>query len=190
MSFSIGTGGGAGMGPRGALHRFGERSEGRAFDRRIIRRLLVYVRPHWQRLALALLLVLVVSGLTLITPYLFKVAIDQRILRRIAFTWVPYDDQAEVACLNARWSYLEQPGGIVRTESRLRVGMKQQVELRRLRDFRGLGIMLEIVLSAGVHVGVAPRRHVVPLAGQEQAQLHHRHGARIDRANLRLKGGG
>jgi ABC-type multidrug transport system fused ATPase/permease subunit len=69
------------MGPRGALQRFGERSEGRAFDRRIIRRLLEYVRPHWQRLALALLLVLIVSGLTLITPYLFKVAIDQYITR-------------------------------------------------------------------------------------------------------------
>jgi ATP-binding cassette, subfamily B, multidrug efflux pump len=80
MSFSIGTGG-AGMGPRGALNRFGERSEGRAFDRRIVGRLLVYVRPYWPRLVLALVLVLVVSALTLATPYLFKVAIDQYIVR-------------------------------------------------------------------------------------------------------------
>jgi ABC-type multidrug transport system fused ATPase/permease subunit len=80
MSFSIGTGG-AGMGPRGALNRFGERSEGRAFDRRIVGRLLVYVRPYWPRLALALVLVLIVSALTLATPYLFKVAIDQYIVR-------------------------------------------------------------------------------------------------------------
>jgi ABC-type multidrug transport system fused ATPase/permease subunit len=80
MSFSIGAGG-AGMGPRGALHRFGDRAEGRAFDRRIARRLLVYVRPYWPRLALALVLVLVVSGLTLVTPYLFKVAIDQHIVQ-------------------------------------------------------------------------------------------------------------
>jgi ABC-type multidrug transport system fused ATPase/permease subunit len=80
MSFSIG-GGGAGMGPRGALHSFGDQAEGRAFDRRIIARLLAFVRPHRARLAAALALMLIASALTLTTPYLVKVAIDQHIMR-------------------------------------------------------------------------------------------------------------
>ncbi|MFO7169673.1 MAG: ABC transporter ATP-binding protein [Chloroflexota bacterium] len=80
MSFSIGTSG-ADMGPRGALHRFGDQSEGRAFDRQIITRLLAFLRPHWPRMLAALVLMLIASGLTLATPYLVKVAIDQHIVR-------------------------------------------------------------------------------------------------------------
>ncbi len=77
MSFSIG--GGAGMGPRGALENFGDTEEGRAFDRRIAVRLLGFVHPYWQRMALAFLLIIAASALTLWTPYLIKVAIDQAI---------------------------------------------------------------------------------------------------------------
>ncbi|HSR34073.1 MAG TPA: ABC transporter transmembrane domain-containing protein, partial [Anaerolineae bacterium] len=75
MSFSFGSSG-LSMGPRGAIERFGEGQEGRAFDWRIIVRLLAYVRPHWQRMAVAFLLMLAATGLTLVTPYLIKVAID------------------------------------------------------------------------------------------------------------------
>jgi ABC-type multidrug transport system fused ATPase/permease subunit len=78
MSFSIG-GGGARMGPRGAIRSFGEGEEGRAFDRRVIIELLVYLRPHSRRMAVALVLMLVASALTLAAPYLIKVAIDQPI---------------------------------------------------------------------------------------------------------------
>ncbi len=79
MSFSIG-GGGLRMGPRGAIERFGEASEeGRVFDRRIVLRLLVFLQPHWKRMAAAFLLMLVASALTLAAPYLVKVAIDQPI---------------------------------------------------------------------------------------------------------------
>ncbi|HWQ11556.1 MAG TPA: ABC transporter ATP-binding protein [Roseiflexaceae bacterium] len=80
MSFSIG-GGGAGMGPRGALHSFGEHAGGRAFDARTVTRLLAFVRPHWARMLAALALMLAASALTLATPYLVKVAIDQHIMR-------------------------------------------------------------------------------------------------------------
>ena len=45
MSFSIGSSG-AGMGPRGALRRFGDEKEGKAFDRRVVRRMLAYLKPH------------------------------------------------------------------------------------------------------------------------------------------------
>lgn len=79
MSFTIGAGG-AGMGPRGALERFGDKEDGRAFDRRIITRLLGELRPHRWRMVAALALMLIASGLTLATPYLVKVAIDQHII--------------------------------------------------------------------------------------------------------------
>lgn len=78
MSFSIGAGSPR-MGPRGAIERFGEKVEGRAFDLRIIVRLLSYVRPYWRRMAIAFGLMLIASALTLAAPYLVKVAIDQPI---------------------------------------------------------------------------------------------------------------
>jgi ABC-type multidrug transport system fused ATPase/permease subunit len=80
MSFSIGTGS-PNMGPRGALHSFGDQAEGRVFDRQIVARLLAYLRPYWRQMLAALALMLVASGLTLATPYLVKVAIDQYIVR-------------------------------------------------------------------------------------------------------------
>ena len=75
MSFSIG-GGGLRMGPRGAIRNFGDSEEGRTFDQRVILRLLVFLRPHWARMVVAFLLMLVASALTLLAPYLVKVAID------------------------------------------------------------------------------------------------------------------
>lgn len=80
MSFSIGSTS-VGMGPRGAIHRFGEKEGGHTFNRRIVARLLSYLRPHWRRMTLALGLMLIESVLTLAVPYLLKVAIDQHIAR-------------------------------------------------------------------------------------------------------------
>jgi len=75
VSISIGTTGSS-MGPRGVIESFGEGGEGRAFDVRILGRLLGYLRPHRRRMALALVLVLASSALSLATPYLTKMAID------------------------------------------------------------------------------------------------------------------
>ncbi|MDQ5853371.1 MAG: ABC transporter ATP-binding protein/permease, partial [Chloroflexota bacterium] len=80
MSFSIG-GGSANMGPGAVLRRYGEERDGQAFVWPVVVRLLAFVRPHWQRMALALLLMLLASGLTLTTPYLVKVAIDEHMRR-------------------------------------------------------------------------------------------------------------
>jgi ATP-binding cassette, subfamily B, multidrug efflux pump len=66
-------------GPRGVLEGFSKESEGSAFDAHIVRRLLVFIRPHWKRMAIAFVLMLVATGLTLLAPYLVKVAIDQHI---------------------------------------------------------------------------------------------------------------
>lgn len=80
MSISIGAPS-SGLGPRGAIESFGEQSEGHAFDSRILRRLIAYLRPHRGRMVAAFLLMLVASALSLATPYLVKVAIDQPIAR-------------------------------------------------------------------------------------------------------------
>ncbi len=78
MSFSIGTTGPR-MGPRGVIEDFGDKVEGRAFNPRVVLRLLAYLRPYWRRMAAAFVLMLIASALTLTMPYLVKVAIDQPI---------------------------------------------------------------------------------------------------------------
>ncbi|MCC6165991.1 MAG: ABC transporter ATP-binding protein [Caldilineaceae bacterium] len=89
MGFGMGGGPGFG-GPRGMIQSFGQGQRGRAFDRQIVARLLTYLRPHRHAMVLALLLMLATTGLTLLTPYLVKIAIDRYIaggdLRGL--TWV------------------------------------------------------------------------------------------------------
>ncbi|MEZ4709309.1 MAG: ABC transporter ATP-binding protein [Caldilineaceae bacterium] len=80
MSFSIGTTGGRGGGPGHMLRSMGgAKGEGRAFDWRVISRMLTFLQPHRAKMTVAFVLMLVVTALTLLTPYLVKVAIDQNI---------------------------------------------------------------------------------------------------------------
>jgi ABC-type multidrug transport system fused ATPase/permease subunit len=78
MSMTIGSTS-AGMGPGRMMRGFGEGVAGKAFDRRVALRLLAFLRPHWSRMVAAFLLMLAASGLSLVAPYLVKVAIDQHI---------------------------------------------------------------------------------------------------------------
>jgi ABC-type multidrug transport system fused ATPase/permease subunit len=80
MSFSIGTGG-PNMGPRGVLDTFGNITEveGQFFNRRVVLRMVGYFLPYWRSIALAFIAMLVITGLTLLAPYLLKLAIDQYI---------------------------------------------------------------------------------------------------------------
>jgi ATP-binding cassette, subfamily B, multidrug efflux pump len=78
MSISIGSSG-SGRGPQSVMRDYGRQHAGRAFDLRIVLRLLAYLRPYWLRMSLALALVLISAALTLSVPYLIKVAIDQSI---------------------------------------------------------------------------------------------------------------
>ncbi|MEZ4684143.1 MAG: ABC transporter ATP-binding protein [Caldilineaceae bacterium] len=78
MSFSIGSSG-ANMGPRSMMQLAGRGDETRTFDPQIVWRLLAIVRPYWQRMACAFVLMLIASALTLLTPYLIKIAIDDHI---------------------------------------------------------------------------------------------------------------
>ncbi|MFW6097196.1 MAG: ABC transporter ATP-binding protein [Chloroflexota bacterium] len=77
MSFSFSPG----MGPRSAIRQLGETpEEGQLFNRDVILGMLAFVRPYWRRMAIAGVLTLVVTGLTLLAPYLIKLAIDEYIV--------------------------------------------------------------------------------------------------------------
>jgi ABC-type multidrug transport system fused ATPase/permease subunit len=80
MSFNIGTSG-MRMGPRGAIDQLGSGQEEGAFiNPHVVRRLLVYLKPYWKQMAGSLVMMVIVTSLTLLTPYLIgKVAIDQYI---------------------------------------------------------------------------------------------------------------
>jgi ABC-type multidrug transport system fused ATPase/permease subunit len=76
MSFTFSPG----MGPRGAIHQFGgEGKDGRFFNKNVVTGMLAFVRPYWRRMGIAMGLMLVTTGLTLLIPYLMKVAIDEYI---------------------------------------------------------------------------------------------------------------
>ncbi len=76
MSFSFSPG----MGPRGAINQFGkEGKDGRFFDKKVILGMLQFVRPYGRRMAIAAVLMLFVTGFTLLIPYLIKIAIDDYI---------------------------------------------------------------------------------------------------------------
>lgn len=64
------------------LRSLGKEDEdaGRAFDLRIIWRLLAFLKPHWRSMTVAFVMMVISSGLSLATPYLIKVAIDQHII--------------------------------------------------------------------------------------------------------------
>lgn len=69
------------MGPRTVLEHFGgNQREGEMFNREVVRRMLQYLRPHRLKMTIALFLTLIESGLTLLTPFLLKEAIDRYIL--------------------------------------------------------------------------------------------------------------
>jgi ATP-binding cassette subfamily B multidrug efflux pump len=64
-------------GPASTLRQAGSAAPaGRLFHWPVVRRMLVYLRPYRVRIALAALLMLAGTGLSLLTPYLIKVAID------------------------------------------------------------------------------------------------------------------
>jgi ATP-binding cassette subfamily B protein len=64
-------------------HEFHEEEAlGKAYDARLMRRLLAYLRPHWRRVLAAFALVVVTAALQLAGPYLTKIAIDDFIASR------------------------------------------------------------------------------------------------------------
>jgi ATP-binding cassette, subfamily B, multidrug efflux pump len=83
MSFTIGSMT-SGMGPRDALQSFGTSSGGggEMVNWQVVKRMLAYLSPHRLRMGIAFVLTVCGSGLTLLIPYLTKIAIDQYITPR------------------------------------------------------------------------------------------------------------
>jgi ATP-binding cassette, subfamily B, multidrug efflux pump len=52
---------------------------GKAYDARLMRRLLQYLRPHWRQVAAAFVAIIVGAVVSLAQPYLIKLAIDEHI---------------------------------------------------------------------------------------------------------------
>jgi ATP-binding cassette, subfamily B, multidrug efflux pump len=79
MSLGIGVTGLSG-GPGHVLEHFGsERETGKVFDRRVVARIVTYMRPFWRQIVVAFVAMLAATGLALLTPYLVKVTIDNYI---------------------------------------------------------------------------------------------------------------
>lgn len=78
MGLAFGSAG-TGFGPRGAIESFGAERMGVAYNPRVVRRLLVYLKPYRRQMAFAFLAMFVNTGLALLTPYLIKVTIDDHI---------------------------------------------------------------------------------------------------------------
>ena len=76
MGFSIGTTGIRSGGPRGTLEGYADKVDGRSFNLRVLWHLFIFLRSYRWRMLGAFFAMLVVSALTLVTPYLVKVAID------------------------------------------------------------------------------------------------------------------
>lgn len=57
-----------------------EESLGKAYDARLMRRLLAYAKPYWKLIAVSILMLLLISATELARPYVIKVAIDDHIL--------------------------------------------------------------------------------------------------------------
>jgi len=68
------------MTPKPGLHE--EEALGKAYDARLMRRLLRYLVPYWWMVGLAVLLLAMVSALEIVGPWLTKVALDDAVPQR------------------------------------------------------------------------------------------------------------
>lgn len=63
--------------PSGSFHE--EEALGKAYDARLMRRLLHYLKPHWLLVGLAVMILAAASGLEIVGPWLTKIALDDAI---------------------------------------------------------------------------------------------------------------
>ncbi len=82
MGFGIGVSS-SGMGPRNAMESFaeGDGKKGAIYNPHVMRRMLVYLRPYTYMMAIAFVAMLADSILTLLTPYLLKITVDNYIIQ-------------------------------------------------------------------------------------------------------------
>ncbi|HPH97723.1 MAG TPA: ABC transporter ATP-binding protein [Anaerolineaceae bacterium] len=125
MGFGIGVSS-PGMGPRGAMENFAASDDrrGQIFNGRVMKRMLVYMKPHLREMTLAFLAMLAVSAFTLLAPYLLKEAVD---------TYIARGDQAGLIQISL-WTALTYVGLYVATRVQQYllsvVGLRMLVQIR------------------------------------------------------------
>lgn len=152
-----------------------EQTLGKAYDSRLVRRLLKYAKPYTALIALCVVLLLVIAGTDLARPYLVKVAIDDHILgSNISYVQVEagadIDGLIEIQGLTLKREKAEEgakategiryelfrEGGeqVLRSTTGDTVLRLNAEEIRELRSFDRaaivqLGVLLLIVVSVG-----------------------------------------
>lgn len=53
---------------------------GKIYDWKLIKRLLAYAKPYWALITISFILLIIVSGVVLVRPYIIKIAIDDHLL--------------------------------------------------------------------------------------------------------------
>lgn len=82
MGLGIGVGQGSGRGgPYSVIEGLGSTQQKADFNPQVFRRLLGFLAPYWPLMILSTLLMLATAGLSLLAPYLIKIAIDSDITR-------------------------------------------------------------------------------------------------------------
>lgn len=57
---------------------------GKAYDSRLLKRLLTYLKPYWLYVVSGVIILLIATGLDLVGPFLIKIAIDRNIVPKIS----------------------------------------------------------------------------------------------------------
>ena len=57
---------------------------GKAYDSRLLKRLLTYLRPYWLYVVLGVFILLIATALDLVGPFLIKIAIDRNIVPKVS----------------------------------------------------------------------------------------------------------
>ena len=170
-----------------------EQTLGKAYDGRLVRRLLKYAKPYWALIALCVALLFVIAVTDLARPYLVKVAIDDHILGsnisyvQIAATEDGAADDDRLVTIQGltlrREKDADDSGPHLRFEL-VREGNEQRLrsttgdvtltlsseEIRELRGFDResilrLGALLLIVVSAGFVLNYI-QAYILQLTGQ------------------------
>jgi ATP-binding cassette subfamily B protein len=126
---------------------------GKAYDARLMRRLLQYLRPYWRQVGVALGAILVGSAASLAQPYLIKVAIDRYIaagrldgLDRIALLYLVILVAAFAAEYVQTWS-MQFTGQRIMFDLRMAIyGHLQRLDLR-FYDRNPVGRLMTAVTS-------------------------------------------
>lgn len=144
---------------------------GKAYDSRLMRRLLRYAKPYWTLIVLSILLLLLIAGTDLARPYLVKIALDEHIMgSNLAYVVVEEMEHPSLVTIQGyplvREDRLEGSGGIrfqlvregeghflVSSSGELRLSLSPE-EVKELRSYDTraiirLGLILLVVLSIG-----------------------------------------